>query len=441
MTDILNLPNWIISSTETTEDDYRIEARYNVWPRVCPRCGVQNPNISRFGTKPQRFPDLPVHAKRVLLLVTRQRYMCNECGQTFFEPLPDVDDKHLMTRRLLGHIERESLKRTFTGIAEDTGVDESTVRRIFKAHTKQLDKTIKAATPEWLGIDEIHLLNKPRCVLTNIQENTIVDLLENRNKTTLANYLNRIPDRAKIELVTMDMWAPYRTVVQVLLPGAQIVVDKFHVVRMANDALETIRKRLRDDLTDAQRRKLKGDRFILLRRKAELKPDQMMLMEVWTKNFPPLGQVYDLKEEFFDIWGLATDSKQAIKLYSEWQKKIPAEAEAAFKPLTTAFTNWHTEIFSYFDLEHKVTNAYTEGLNGIIKLTNRVGRGYSFDAIRAKILYNGGLRKHIKPNLRNRVKEEPRPGVVYFQQGSEFSEVDCGVSIPLLEEALRQSTF
>jgi transposase len=46
--------------------------------------------------------------------------------------------------------------------------------------------------------------------------------------------------------------------------------------------------------------------------------------------------------------------------------------------------NRETEIFSYFD--HPITNAYTESLNNLIRLTNRVGRGYSFSAIRAKLL-------------------------------------------------------
>ncbi len=44
------------------------------------------------------------------------------------------------------------------------------------------------------------------------------------------------------------------------------------------------------------------------------------------------------------------------------------------------------EIFAYFD--HPITNAYTEALNGLVKIMNRNGRGYSFDAIRAKVLYS-----------------------------------------------------
>lgn len=53
--------------------------------------------------------------------------------------------------------------------------------------------------------------------------------------------------------------------------------------------------------------------------------------------------------------------------------------------------NWHDEVFAYFD--HPITNAYTESLNNLIRVMNRLGRGYSFDALRAKILFTEGLHK------------------------------------------------
>jgi len=55
-------------------------------------------------------------------------------------------------------------------------------------------------------------------------------------------------NRHQVEIVSMDMWKPYRRAFQTVLPQARIVVDKFHVVRMANEALEKIRKGLRKEL-------------------------------------------------------------------------------------------------------------------------------------------------------------------------------------------------
>ena len=70
--------------------------------------------------------------------------------------------------------------------------------------------------------------------------------------------------------------------------------------------------------------------------------------------------------------------------------------------LTTAWKNWNAEILNYF--EHRVTNAYTESLNSLIRVMNRMGRGYSFEALRAKMLFTEGLYKVERP------KFERRPG-------------------------------
>lgn len=62
--------------------------------------------------------------------------------------------------------------------------------------------------------------------------------------------------------------------------------------------------------------------------------------------------------------------------------------------------HWETEIFAYFD--HPVTNAYTEALNGLIRAMYRLGRGYSFEAIRAKILFTEGVTKTKRPTYPKR---------------------------------------
>lgn len=80
---------------------------------------------------------------------------------------------------------------------------------------------------------------------------------------------------------------PYRRAFQTVLPQARIVVDKFHVVRMANEALEKIRKGLRKELKPNQRRTLKGDRKILLKRAHDVSDRERLIMETWTGAFPP----------------------------------------------------------------------------------------------------------------------------------------------------------
>ena len=63
------------------------------------------------------------------------------------------------------------------------------------------------------------------------------------------------------------MWKPYKDAVNTILPHAKVVVDKFHVVRMANQALDNVRKSLKAHMSQKERRTLMRERFILLKRK------------------------------------------------------------------------------------------------------------------------------------------------------------------------------
>ncbi|MFC7521386.1 transposase [Xanthomonas populi] len=77
----------------------------------------------------------------------------------------------------------------------------------------------------------------------------------------------------------------------------------------------------------------------------------------------------------------------------------------AFRNLLRAWSNWRYYILNYF--EHPVTNAYTESLNNLIRVMNRLGRGYSFEALRAKILFTEGIHKHTlsRPKYEKRAPE------------------------------------
>ncbi len=252
-----------------------------------------------------------------------------------------------------------------------------------------------------MGIDEIHLI-RPRCVISNIGNNTIVNMLPNRDKKTVVNYLYQLEGKREIQYVAMDMWTPYRDAVQTVLPDARIVIDKFHVVRMANDALEKVRKGLREQLTPKQRRGLMHDRFVLLKRERDLNDQELLLLDGWTKNYPELGAAYRLKEDFCAIYEQSANQRAAIAAYETWSKAVVPEVRDAFSDLIRAFTNWQPFILNYF--EHPVTNAYTESLNSLIRVMNRLGRGYSFEALRAKILFTEGAHKKslVKPKFERR---------------------------------------
>jgi len=399
---ILNLPAYSVAELHENDHDYHIKAGTKQPPVACIHCG--HDKLDGFGRREQMVKDLPMHGKRVGLYVDTRRFRCKSCQVTFYEPLPGVNDKRLMTNRLVSWIGHQAVKRTFTSIADEVGVTEGTVRLIFKDYVSELEKTVRFETPKWMGIDEIYLI-KPRGVISNIQNNTIVELLPNRNKETVIKYLHQLPGKDQIQYVAMDMWMPYRDAVTEVLPQATIVIDKFHVVRMANDALEKVRKSLREKLTPKQRRGLMHDRFVLLKRERDLNDKERVLLTDWTAKHPDLGVAYRLKEDFFGIYEKSTTVTEALIRYEIWNKAITPELQDAFHDLNRAWSNWRPWILNYF--VHPVTNAYTESLNSLIRVMNRLGRGYSFEALRAKILFAHGShkREYVRPKFVRRREE------------------------------------
>ncbi|MCR7552343.1 transposase, partial [Pseudomonas aeruginosa] len=125
----------------------------------------------------------------------------------------------------------------------------SVVRAVIKAYCDIKAYSYRPTLPRILGIDELYLNRQFRCVLTDIERGTIIDILESRQFDVLYNYLANMRGRDNVQIICQDMWKPYRDVASKLFPRAAVVVDRFHIQRMANEAMETLRKGLKKELT------------------------------------------------------------------------------------------------------------------------------------------------------------------------------------------------
>lgn len=384
LTDILSLPGLAVDPGRTREDGSSITIGVGRRPKAewcCNHCSVDAlvPN----GARLVRYADLPVRGKPVTLEWQRQRFRCTACGKSTPDRHEALHDDFLMTVRLYDWIGSRCLKTTFAAVAADVGLDERSVRRVFEHWATGRLKNRQVATPRWLGVDEVHLLHAARGILCDIQEKTLIDMLPTRSRDTMARRIMLMAGRERVEVVAMDMWAPYRQIAAELLPQAVVVVDKWHVTKYADLGMETIRKSHRASLTPLMRRRLVKDRFLLLSRGHRLSPEQRLIMETWTNAFPDLAAAYAAKEAFYNVYD-QPDRAAAHEACEAWAASLTPDMRVAFGPLLSALRNWHEPIFNYFD--NRATNAYTEAMNGLIKIANRAGRGYSFDVLRARML-------------------------------------------------------
>lgn len=405
MTDLLNLPEFNIIKDESQGDNRRIWVETVSQPDGCPECGVIPP-FSKYGKKEQLFMDIPVRGQRIGIIVKRQRYKCKHCNTVFFEPLDSMDKQRQLTIRLRDYIETESIMRSYTEVADSVGLDEKTVRNIFSEYVERLEQTVPRVFPTWLGIDEIHIIGKPRGVLTDIQRRLLYDFTTDRTKAVLDPYFESIDmfDRLGVEYVTMDMWKPYKDAVYKFFPNALVIVDKYHVVKELNIIMDKMRIGYKDGLSKQELKQLKRDRYILRSRRFNLKFSDEIILQTWESQYPELYEAYECKERFFVIYDSASNSTDAKYLFDEWKKSIPEYMRKYVGGLLTSMNNWEQEILNYFDCG--LTNAFTEGLNNMIRTMNKNGRGYSFDVLRAKLLLAYGQKTPDKENFKLALKQQ-----------------------------------
>jgi hypothetical protein len=138
-------------------------------------------------------------------------------------------------------------------------------------------------------------------------------------------------------------------------------------------------------------KKLRNERFILFSRAEKLSTEESLKADVWLANSDNLKAAYAVKEDFIHLWDHAKNSEDAKRLVEEWKASDKETVSTVFGGLVKLLEGeeWNEAIFAYADpvMQKRVTNAFTEGVNSIIRFINYSGHGYSFDVLRALVLY------------------------------------------------------
>lgn len=359
-------------------------------PPQCPDCAKP---LHRHGRRANIFADTPVQMQPVRLEINRPRYRCETCGKTVTPELIFVDEKRRATKRLVDAIRQRCLGMTFHALAEQTGLAVNTIKNIAHDLIEELEQTVHYETPVIMGIDEVSLAGDYRCIITNLATNNVFQMLEFRTQEHLKPFFQSLKDREKVEWVCTDMWRPFKRSFSQYLPNARLVIDKFHVVKMASEALEEERKKYQATLSKDERIQVKKSiRWLTLKRPGNLSTTEQKALEIVRQTIPDLAEAYDFKEAFFRIYD-DPDKRSAMHAFEAWENSLPANELERFHSLAKTVHNHYEDIFAYWDSPAPITNAYTECLNGLIKLSNRMGRGYSYEIIRAKTLYAKQARK------------------------------------------------
>ena len=202
---------------------------------------------------------------------------------------------------------------------------------------------------------------------------------EGRSAETLAAFFERLGEErcAAIQEVTIDMAGGYQKAVREALPDATVIFDRFHVQRLAADALDAVR---RDQVRDlgGMGKGIKGLRYVLLKHPEKLKPAEHQRLADLRRGNRPLLRAYQLKEYLAEIYEL-TDLESAAWLLEDWAKWAQRSRLWPFVKLARTLRKHRTGILAY--IESRLTNGIVEGINNKLRVIAR--RAYGFHSPQA----------------------------------------------------------
>jgi transposase len=359
---------------------------------ICPRCHAVSMKCHE--GKERCVRDLNTWGKCTFLHFISRRFDCERCGRPFTEKLACVDPQRRQTRRFEQHIYRRCLTSSGKAVAQEVWLHEATVKAIFKRWAKHTTRWQGAPRVRVLGIDEIALKKRHKqyaLVLSDVERHWVIAVLPERSKERLEHWFANLStaERRAIRVVSMDMWEPYRQAVHAKLPHAQLVADRFHVMKQLNDRLTQMRRSIQQRADEATRQVLKGSRWLLVNNRDELAPEEEVRLQEVLAASPELRTLYLLKEEFRTICDKIQDRQQAERFLQAWLWKAEQAGDPFLLKFVKTLRNWWHEILNYF--EDRVTNGFVEGINRAIRAIINRAYGYrNFENFRLQILAQHG---------------------------------------------------
>ncbi|USL89301.1 transposase [Bacillus phage vB_BceH_LY2] len=398
---ILGLEEFNILEGYDSEQYYKFVVEAKEPPTFCTKCGTtaeldENGDFvthvfKRKDWRPRTVADLDLRGKKVVIQVNQKRFFCPYCGGEFTEYFNSVARNDKVTIRLWKRMGEESVsvKNTFKSVAEQYGISDTTVKKAFWEHVDRLYEDRVLVAPRILGIDEVYLheegfdRKQPFAVFTDIEKKEIIEFVQDNSKENVIRIIKSMKGYENIEAVTMDMNSGYRHAVKETIPKAFCVVDHFHVIQKANMKLNEIRAKIQSKLPEGDKKELFKCRGKITSNREKLPEEAIYELDMVLEKYPKLQTAYRIKEGLRDVYK-QEKKYDAYQMYHKWEESIPKDAKE-MKGIQRMINRLKNEVFAYFD--GNFTNAYTESINNVIKRAVRLGVGYSFEVLRAKVLF------------------------------------------------------
>ena len=232
----------------------------------CPCCGTLTKRIHDH--REQRIKHAPINGFKTFLILKKTRLVCTNCDKRFYMDYSDIVNPRFRSSNVLFNkiIDDLKLSCSFKDIAEMNHVSIGVVIRYLFFFSFLMQWQNVTTLPKHIGIDEF----KGNCDgskylfhIYDLDTKETIKILKTRDFSTIVNFFNNITNRNDVELVTMDLYSPFRNAVKAKLKNAIIVADRFHYTRIVAQALDSLRLEIWRNAKGVEKKFLKHLKKIL----------------------------------------------------------------------------------------------------------------------------------------------------------------------------------
>jgi len=354
-------------------------------------CGTVHRTFYDQSTRKVR--DLDCGGRRIYLEFSVRRVACRRCGAVKRERLEWLANNPHFTQRFAIRVGRFCRLATIKDVAEDFHLHWHTVKELDKQYMGEQLARIGQPGPEVIGIDELSIGpgHTYRIVVSDlIRRRPIWFGGVDRSEASLDTFYDWLGHKKsqRIRLVVLDMWKAFRnsTLKSEHAPQAQLIYDKFHVMRHLGEALDKVRKSEYARLSGSARSFIKGQKYNLLSRWENLHQKGRDALKLLLAANKRLNTAYVLKESFGQLWDYNTPG-WARRFFDNWRDSLKWQRLRPFEKFADLVERHWDGIVSYCQEDNKVALGFVEGLNNKIRVIQRKAYGYRDEEyLRLKVL-------------------------------------------------------
>jgi transposase len=344
---------------------------------ACASCSTTQ--TSRYDTRWRRARDLDCGDHEVYLDFELRRVDCETCGGVKRERLSFLSQDIQFTQRFAHKVGALCRVMTAHDVARHMRLDWHRVKELDKLYMREQLQCAGHPTPRVIGVDEIAIKKRHvyRIVVSDLEQKRAIWFGgEGRTEKDMDLFYAFLGNKQadKVRLAVMDMWKPFRTSTQNNAPNADILFDKFHVLRHLNEALDKIRKTEYARVTGKQRIFIKGQKYVLLSHKKNLSPEGKHSLKILLKANKRLNTAYILRESFDQLWTYTSEA-WARKFFDNWKAQLRWQRLQPFEKFAAMIERHWDGIAAYCKPENKVALGFVEGLNNKIRVIQRRSYG------------------------------------------------------------------